>query len=332
MAWLRVSDSAGNNPIVLAPLLTDPAELPPMDAYLWCNALAGLVMRCATSAAGYGRSYYVSDATIASYAGAQWRTVAAAAQRAGYWTPTERGWQLIDDPDHLLHIRTGEEIDWERARKADVANPNLTAPVRLRDGDGCRYCGHVVRWDDRKSARGGTYDHRIAGEPARSPEDLCVACRGCNSQRGNDPHADDVLPLRPVPREPFYGPETAAFLAKHGHVVPVTTQRPGSLPDTATRDRAHSATTRPSDPVSDRTTLTRDPVTGGTTRPSDRAASATPLPNAQLTADAASTDSADRRAPESRYPGRDGTDAGRVGSGRSGSGPRRARRGKGKRS
>lgn len=323
MAWLRVSDSAGNNPIVLAPLLTDPAELPPMDPYMWANSLFGFVSRCATSAAGYGRSYYVSDATIASYGGPAWRAMADAAHKAGYWSPTDHGWLLVDDAENLLHIRKGEEIDWERARKADTANARLTAAVRFRDGDGCRYCPVVVVWGDRKSARGGTYDHRVPGQPAQGPDDLRVACRGCNSTRGDNPDADDVLPPRPVPVEPFYSAKSVVFLREHGFDVPERAPaRPGTLPEPAQRDPGDGIP-RTSDP---------EPIGITPAPPSDPPAGRTTPASAQPSVDAGSVDPADRRATESRSPGRDGNGSDRAGSGRIGSGSRRARRGKGKRS
>lgn len=324
MPWLRVSDSAGNNPIVLEPL-TDPAPPPAMDVSLWANTIMGVVTRAATSAAGYNRSYVVSDATVAQIAGPQWRTVAEAAERAGYWTRVEQGWQLIEDSDHLFHIRRGEEIDWEKARKADTANSRLTAPVRWRDGDGCRYCGVIVIWGDMKSARGGTYDHRVPGRAALTHEDLRVACRGCNSSRGNNPSADDVLPPLPPPVEPHYGPKTVAFLKERGfNVHESAPARPGDQPDPAPRDpgAASLETPRPSDPEA--IGITPAP-------PSDRAAGATPQATTLLPVDAGSVDPANRRATESRSPGRDGH-TGRIGKGRSGSGSRRARRGKGKRS
>lgn len=325
MAWLRVSDSAGNNPIVLSPL-TDETPPPAMDTYLWCNTLMGLVMRCATSAAGYGRSYVVSDATVAQYGGPQWREQAEAAARAGYWTRHERGWLLIDDPDHLLHIRTGEEIDWEKARRVDAANPKLVIPVRLRDGDGCRYCGLIVRWGDNRSARGGTYDHRRPGHQAQGPDDLRVACRSCNTRRGNDPNADEHTSPRPVPAQPFYGPETARFLSERGFTVPISTrvpERPGSLPDPATT----------CDPAAGRTTRTSDPVPGGTTL-RDRASSATTQLSPAPPVDAVFADSADRPTAKAHSPGRDGSGTDRNGSGRDGSRhlpqipARRGRRGK----
>lgn len=321
MAWLRVSDTAGNHPMVLEPL-TDPAPPPAMDCYLWANVIFGVVARASTMAAGYNRSYFVSDATIASIAGAQWRTVAEAAERAGYWTRTERGWLVRDEPEHFVHIRTAEEIDWEKARKADAANPKLTVPVRLRDGDGCRYCGVIVRWGDPRSGRGGTYDHRVPGQQAQTPDDLRVACRTCNGVRGNDPDADKELAPRPAPAQPFYGPETAAFLAKRGHTVPVTTrepQRPGSQPDTAQRDRTDGATPRASDPAASGTPLDRDPAASRTPRP--------PEPTGTATKSISFADPANRGATEVHSPGREGagTGKGRDGNRRTGHQPGRSR-------
>lgn len=327
MAWLRVSDSAGNNPIVLAPLLADPAKLPPMDTYVWTNAVFGFVVRCAGDAAGYGRSYYVSDATIASYGGPSWRAMADAAHKAGYWSPAgERGWLLVEDPENLLHIRRGEEIDWERQRKADTANGRLTAAVRFRDGDGCRYCPVIVVWGDRKSARGGTYDHRRPGEAAQSPDDLRVACRGCNGLRGDDPSADERVPALPPPAQPFYSAKSVVFLREHGYDVRESAPaRPGTLPDTAPRDPGAASPEIPRQGDPDAIGITPAPPSDP---PAGRTTPATALPSV----DARSVDPANRRAPESRSPGRDGTRSVRVGSGRSGPGPRRARRGKGRRS
>lgn len=321
MAWLRTSDTAGNHPVVLAPLV-DPTPPPAMDAYLWVNALFGFVSRCATAAAGYNRSYVVSDATAASMGGPAWRVAAEAAERAGYWTRhADSGWLIRDDPEHFVHIRTAEEIDWERARKADSANPKLTVPVRLRDGDGCRYCGDIVRWGDPRSGRGGTYDHRVPGQQAQTPEDLRVACRSCNTIRGNDPDADKTWPPRPAPAEPFYGPETAAFLAKRGHTVPVTErvpQRSGIQPDIAPeRDPASSGTPRASDPASSRTPLASDSASSGTTR----------TPNLPATKSISSANAANRPTTAAQSPGRDGSGSGtgRGGNRRNPHVPKRSR-------
>lgn len=52
--------------------------------------------------------------------------------------------KLVDDDPEFLHLRLKAELDWERQRKADANRPNLIVPVRLRDGDGCRWCGAIV--------------------------------------------------------------------------------------------------------------------------------------------------------------------------------------------
>jgi len=63
------------------------------------------------------------------------------------------------------------------------ADMELVRHVRTRDGDDCRYCGREVVWNDRKSEAGGTYDH-VDPEGPNSPENVVVACRGCNSGKG----------------------------------------------------------------------------------------------------------------------------------------------------
>lgn len=128
------------------------------------------------------------------------------------------------DPEDLVHIKTGEQITFERQRKADNGKVDLTVLVRHRDGDTCRYCYKVVNWNDRRSNVGGTYDHRPPGRTASTADDLVVACKSCNSARGEaskgfeDPvealaAADEVLPLRrPMP---YYGSGTRTWLNRH---------------------------------------------------------------------------------------------------------------------
>jgi len=208
---------------------------------------------CATHSAGQGTDYVVSDGTVAAMArSSDWRLLARLAARAGYWQrlADDTGWLLVDDAEHLFHIRLKAEVQWERDRKSDVANPKWTVPVRLRDGDGCRYCGNIVNWLDRH-ARGGTYDHRIPGQRAETIDDLVVACRTCNSRRADNPNA---LPLLPPPRVPYYGAESVAFLAKAGVTVAMSTERPPIQGDPAAQ---------PSDPAASGTTHTATPKPPG---------------------------------------------------------------------
>lgn len=299
MAWLKVSDTAAMHPVVLAPI-ADPADdgLDPFDRV---NVLCGMVVRCATLSAGYLTDYIVSDATVAQVAGSRWRERAAAAERAGYWTRVDAGWLILDDSTNFVHIRKADEIEWERQRKKDTATPSLVVPVRLRDGDGCRYCGRIVTWGDQRGGRGGTYDHRTPGAAAAGPDDLRVACRSCNSRRGNDPDADQRVPPLPVPAQPHYGERTRALLAEHGYVVPQAPARPGDQPDTAPRDLVDDQTPRSAIPPSaGHRAATRQPAGPREGKSEDQ------LPE--------SVDPANPRSTPPGTPGRDG--AGRDGQGR----------------
>jgi hypothetical protein len=263
VAWKKESDTAAYHPIVLAPMaMVDwPERLTEHD---FANMVWGFISRAATQSASFKTDYVVQAGTLVSLAGSNWRHWVDIAIRAGYLSPVtlddgSEAWLLVEDSEDLFHIRRKAEIDWERQRRKDTNLPSLIVPVRLRDGDGCRYCGAIVVWGVQQGGRGGTYDHRVPGEAARSPDDLRVACRACNGVRADRPDADEVLPPRPAPTNPFYGEQTVALLAKHGHTVPrgnlrrhsdpaagrvplSKAQRPGALPGTAQRPGSHPGT------------------------------------------------------------------------------------------
>lgn len=266
MTWLKGSDTAHSNPIVLAPLAWDREPGWPVEGGHLSLLLYGLVQQCATQSAQQGTDYVVFDGVVAATARtSDWRLLALLAQRAGYWQrlATDDGWLLVDDSEHLFHIRLKAEIQWEKDRKADAKNPGLVVPVRERDGDGCRYCGAIVSWRDRH-ARGATYDHRIPGQKATGAEDLVVACRSCNSRRSDNAES---LPLMPPPARPYYGPDTVAFLAKAGVIVALSTEPPPirTNPDPAPSDPApsgtpHTATPHPAGPRDARPTPAAHPA------------------------------------------------------------------------
>lgn len=226
MVWLKSSDTSASHPIVAAPLAWRRADLGGLDPMDMANLLYGIAHRCATHSAQHTTDYVIKDGIVAMMAGPRWELRAQQLARAGYWTraPDDDGWVLVDDAEHLFHIRRKAEIEWEKTRKADNGNPALTVPVRVRDGDGCRYCGHIVQWSARRGNRAGTYDHRNPGQPARTHDDLVVACGLCNRTRSNNPDAE-AWPLRPAPTDPYYGPDSVLFLAGYGYHV-----RPGDLP------------------------------------------------------------------------------------------------------
>jgi hypothetical protein len=279
--WLKSSDTAAHHPIVLAPLAWPTDDLSGLQALELVDLLYGLVHRCAVYSAQYTTDYAIADSVVAQMIGPRWLHWATLAARAGYWERVDGGWMLVDDAEHLFHIRRKSELEWERARKVDVSNPALVVPVRLRDGDACRYCGHIVQWNARRGNRAGTYDHRRPGQPARSPDDLVVACGLCNRTRSNNPDPD-AWPMRPAPAAPFYGSESARFLAGYGHTVPRSDLAPSGTP-------------------------TSDPATSGNTHArSDRAPAPWPTADLQISADPP-----DRAYPPDRNPGRVGVGSGR---------------------
>ncbi|MFL6138822.1 MAG: hypothetical protein ACJ74O_13615 [Frankiaceae bacterium] len=269
MSWLKAGDNADTHPIVLA-------VLGATGDWLLMNAVFGFVMRCAIHAAGHTTDYFISDGVAHAEGGPVTKLLCATARRAGYWERAtvggRKGWKLVDDPE-FIHIRLRSEIDWERQQKADVRNVALIVPVRLRDGDACRYCRAVVNWRDKRGPRRGTYDHRRPGEAARGPDDLVVACGSCNFGRRDHDDADEQYPLLPPPQPPYYSAYTAAFLRGHGHQVTASDDRPDGQSGGDPRDPAPSGTPRAQ-------RNERDPAAGGSTRaepPGDQEAAAPSL-------------------------------------------------------
>lgn len=218
MPWLRVGDTAANHPTVLAVL-----EHQDIDDRL-VNEVFGFVVRCAAQSTAHLTDYIVNRGTALAIAGISRSThLIKVAQYAGYITVEERDlddgqgprtvYKLVDDPE-FIHMRTKEEIEWERQRKSDNSDPALIIPVRMRDGDACRYCGLVVNWRARKGRIRGTYDHRVPGQRG-TIDTTVVACEACNASRGNDPKADERLPLLPEPRKPYFSPFTIEWLEEH---------------------------------------------------------------------------------------------------------------------
>jgi hypothetical protein len=231
--WTKSGDNAATYPRLLA---VDELH----DAEDWSvNEVAGFILRLFFHSAGHMTDYVVRFGDVRAYGGGRHEILVEQATDAGLMELVSgegrgRVWKLIEDPE-FVHLRKRSEVMWERQRDRDRRNPDLTMPVRLRDGDACRYCEQVVAWADRKSGRGGTYDHRDPGEAA-TVETYVVSCRSCNSKRKNDEHADQNTPLLPVPAIPhyttatrrmleaFFGPERVT--ARLGEAPPSDTARP----------------------------------------------------------------------------------------------------------
>lgn len=183
------------------------------------NEVRGWLLACATQSASHMTDYVVDAGTAGLFGGARTKVLTRWCVQAGLLTPTKVGgataWIIINDPE-FIHIRTREEVEWDRQRNRDVADTSLTVPVRLRDGDNCRYCGVLVQWRGRKSNRSAEYDHRVPGVAA-TVDTLVVACRKCNGARQANPQWDDDHPLRPVPKVQRFGRVTADFLTDNGY-------------------------------------------------------------------------------------------------------------------
>ncbi|WOO98205.1 HNH endonuclease [Micrococcus terreus] len=348
MAWLKESDTSANHPIVLRVLEEDDAD----DRIL--NELFGFANRCAVMSAQHEQDYIVTVGTARAMAGsfARYQALADAAVRAGYFTrvmiPDEDGterlaFKLVEDND-LFHMILKDERAWNNRRKRDTSNQKLTIPIRLRDGDACRWCGQVVSWNgDRKSGRHGTYDHLRPGVGAETAEDMVVACGACNSARQDDKSGSWEGILRPVPDEPYYSAASVALLAKHGHIVKPSEKRKPFRPAPAAATGKHASVESetvespavvrptverpqgdaPADPAPAKDAPVRAPEEAprSAAEPSEQEALSREIPGSETIC----RDPADRGSPESGFvgTGRDGTGLagkGRAGPGRAGDG------------
>ena len=82
--------------------------------------------------------------------------------------------------------KTGANGDcfWKVIRHSEMyADKALMAEVRDRDGDTCRYCTRPVSWRHRLATIGATYDH-VDPNQGNSLENLVIACKSCNSRKG----------------------------------------------------------------------------------------------------------------------------------------------------
>lgn len=225
MSWLKVSDAAAWHPLLMEVLTWSISR----DEPWLVNEVAGFMTRLAVQSAQHELDYGAPmGVAIQTATRERFQLLIEVTTGIGLLEEVQlegtaagtplRGYKIVEEED-LWHMIRKAEKEWERQRRADVGNPDLVVPVRARDGDACRWCGHVVFWSDRKGGRGATYDHLVPGKGAASADDLVVSCRSCNSARGDDSNTSFNNELRPVPQAPYYSAATVAFLAKHGTQV-----------------------------------------------------------------------------------------------------------------
>ncbi|WP_064257132.1 hypothetical protein [Rhodococcus sp. HS-D2] len=264
----------------------------------------GFLVLCASLSAAHTTDYLVSWGTAVLVAREEASRMLDVCTRAGLMEETVvdgvQMWKIVEDPE-FLHMRTAEEVAWERQRKSDNSNPELIVPVRLRDGDACRYCGQVVKWTARKGRLAGTYDHRVPGRAA-TIDTMVVSCGRCNSARKDNPAADEQHPLLPAPARPYFSPETRKWIAEHdwakSNGYSITSRRgktlpPGTVPDDRktvvertqrSGSQPENATPRPDGQSDHAPTATRDDGQRNRTntqRSGSQPENATPRPDGQ---------------------------------------------------
>lgn len=119
----------------------------------------------------------------------------------------EAGLWSKDSDDGETGVRFHDWHEWQPTRSQVMAerrynarksalyrDPELVEVVRQRDRDRCRYCGAKVNWKDRRSAVGGTYDH-VDANGLNTVDNLVVACRSCNSRKGDRSANEAGMPL-----------------------------------------------------------------------------------------------------------------------------------------
>lgn len=158
-------------------------------------------------AAGWCGDNFETDGAVSTFVlgrfHPEWRVLADWLVEVGLWAPTEvRGrpaYQFLEwsnEKNGLISCDSAAVIIARRKddaiRKMVYSDPKLVAAIKKRDEDRCRYCGCLVKWTDRRSTTGGTFDHvrplrpADGGRPGQNTlENLVVACRGCNGRKGN---------------------------------------------------------------------------------------------------------------------------------------------------
>lgn len=246
MAWLRGDDGAGKNRRVLRagfgrflkrkPKDGGPTGSPQQER---CTVY-GFVSLCASWSAYDYSDLFVPYFVAYEVAGPDTDWLVEAAITAGLFAAEkttdaqgDEGWQ-IPEVDNLFHVRTREEVQQDRDRRN--ANSPLVGKMAVyaRDGDTCRYClRSVTPWvgqgGDQTTTRSRTLDHV---DPADPDTDRVVACRGCNSAKG-DKSAEEWAEaggytLQPPPEQPRFHPRTVAKFAEKNQLA--------MLPEYARRD------------------------------------------------------------------------------------------------
>jgi hypothetical protein len=188
--------------------------------------------------------------------------------------------------DYFLHHYlkfnpTKAEYDVKRAKEAELRDRELIAAIRRRDRDRCRYCGVQTIYADRRSSRGLVVDH-VDPAVAAGAANLVIACRGCNSRKGQrTPAAAGMTLLAPPDLTGLQGdlvpPHSGQVSTGPGWSAPTSSSAPGPSPGRPA-DTDQAPTSRPTNQPTNQPTNRSDPdptthvpVRDGTGRATDPA-------------------------------------------------------------
>ena len=207
MAWLRIGDNATTHPLMSKLLVATKLD------HQEKNEAFGILVQLAAVSAGHLTDSIVEYGLLAQVAPGREREVLEVFKRAGVAvedTVDERKViRLVLDDEEFIHARRREEVELDRRRARDKRTPGLLAQVRVRDGDSCRWCGKSVSWTNRSGYRAATYDS-LNDHKDSTVDSLVVACKACNSKRGNGETLKLLDP--PPPERIIYGQQTVEFV------------------------------------------------------------------------------------------------------------------------
>lgn len=196
MVWFKVDDKLHSNNKIRKVVADDPAALA-----LWL--LAGSWCGDSTN------DGFVPDHQLPWLMPARGDELAQKLVAARLWRRVRGGYQFHDWLDWQPSKESVETTRKRNARRqALVRDPVLREVVRTRDHGLCRYCGIKVKWSDRRSGEGGTYDH-VDPDGPNTAENLVVSCRSCNSSKCDKTLAESGMTLLPPGT-------TAADVSKYG--------------------------------------------------------------------------------------------------------------------
>jgi hypothetical protein len=217
MAWGKSDDQTAFHPRVMA--------LSSLEDERLLNEAWGFVHRAFCWSAGTYTDGFLPESMVPALAPGRGPALVEAARKAKllgkrisrHPETGMPGWMILYETDDLLHLRTKQEVEIDRAYRAMLADPEEFGPARLRDGDQCRYCQRIVNWKDTKSktGMGGAMDHVVNGIGP-----LVVSCLRCNGLKADKTLTQAGLTLHTPPPIPYYSKHTRDLLTRHGFVVP----------------------------------------------------------------------------------------------------------------